>query len=287
MSDVLRIIRSFRFSKLNREMEGYSVMKPLDVSFSQREVGNYCRATGDNIEKYDLEKMELPPFYFSRFVYNEMKEILMDSRLRVNFFKMVHAWQSVEFLNVSQQAGMDRAEYRIQNIKDTPTGEAFEIETTCYTVDIPVMKSITGFIVRNGSGKRNVARYDGGGGHKTGIFSEIPFETYVGQEMDYANISGDRNLIHTNTLAAKLAGFKGKILHGLCSMTVVSNSLIREILKDNWKSMNSLNCRFSGPVYPGEDLTILYSGPKKKKYEFIVKNSRGREVLRNGEFQVK
>ncbi len=284
MQDIFKILRSAVFSKLNREMEGVSVEVPLHVTSEKEEIGRYCRATLDSAEKYMTEKNEVPPFYFSRFIFNEMKKILMDRRLKVNFFKMVHAWQEIEFADMKKISSVDSVRFNVKNIRDCRSGESFEIETVCLSGKSEVLKSVSGFIVRTGrkssSSMTGIEKdvYEGD-------FKEAEIQTYPGQERDYAEISEDRNLIHTNSFAAKLAGFRGTILHGLCTMTCVSNCLVSMLLKDDWRKMKSVGCRFSSPVYAGEQLSLFYGKVKGNAYEFHVKNRKGKTVLKNGEFR--
>ena len=89
----------------------------------------------------------------------------------------------------------------------------------------------------------------------------------------YAAVSGDDNPIHLDEALAKSVGFKGVILHGLCTLALVAKQLPRPL--------HRLEVRFAKPVYPGEVLrTSLWSSDGGLSFE--TTNPAGEVVLANG-----
>lgn len=68
-------------------------------------------------------------------------------------------------------------------------------------------------------------------------------------------LNGDHNPLHSHPATAKAAGFKQPILHGLCTFGMVAHAVARQ-RQQAGQRLQSVNMRFSGPVYPGETLEV-------------------------------
>ncbi len=68
-------------------------------------------------------------------------------------------------------------------------------------------------------------------------------------------LNGDYNPLHSDPQTARAAGFHRPILHGLCTFGMVSHAVSRRLLAAGG-ALRSLSLRFSGPVYPGETLSL-------------------------------
>jgi acyl dehydratase len=67
-------------------------------------------------------------------------------------------------------------------------------------------------------------------------------------------LSGDRNPLHSDPEVARQAGFQRPILHGYCTYGIAGWSIMKTYLDCHPNRLASLDCRFSGPVFPGETL---------------------------------
>ena len=65
-------------------------------------------------------------------------------------------------------------------------------------------------------------------------------------------LSGDWNPLHSDPAAARAAGFERPILHGLASFGWAAYALERL----SGRRLASIGCRFSGPVVPGDTLSL-------------------------------
>ena len=63
---------------------------------------------------------------------------------------------------------------------------------------------------------------------------------------------GDHNPLHIDPKAAKRAGFDQPILHGLCTYGIAN----RGLYETTEHQFNTVEARFSAPVYPGETLRL-------------------------------
>ncbi|MCY1525353.1 MaoC like domain protein [compost metagenome] len=69
-------------------------------------------------------------------------------------------------------------------------------------------------------------------------------------------LNGDYNPLHSDPEVARAAGFPRPILHGMCTFGMVAHAVSRQLLSVAGGSLRSLSLRFSGPVFPGETLTV-------------------------------
>ncbi|MDQ1081363.1 MaoC/PaaZ C-terminal domain-containing protein [Pseudoroseomonas cervicalis] len=70
----------------------------------------------------------------------------------------------------------------------------------------------------------------------------------------YYRLNGDDNPLHTEPEVAARAGFPRPILHGLCTLGVVTHALLRELCGYDPARLRVLSLRFSAPVFPGETI---------------------------------
>jgi acyl dehydratase len=105
------------------------------------------------------------------------------------------------------------------------------------------------------------------------------------QLAEYADASGDHNPIHTEDEAAEEAGLPGVIAHGMLTAATMG-LLFSAYLEHGY--VKELQTRFSGMVYPGDELTIggRVSGREDSEdgcmYTFEVYASNGQSTVTSG-----
>ncbi len=65
-------------------------------------------------------------------------------------------------------------------------------------------------------------------------------------------LSGDPNPLHVDPGFARAAGFPRPVLHGLATMGLIGHAAVRVALAGAPERLRSMDCRFTAPVYPGE-----------------------------------
>ena len=108
---------------------------------------------------------------------------------------------------------------------------------------------------------------------------EIAQDTLETQAVLY-RLSGDRNPLHVDPIAASFAGFPRPILHGLCTFGFVGRAVLRGACGNRVDRIRELGVRFSAPVYPGETITTQGWDMGDGMHRLRV-HCKGREVLSN------
>jgi acyl dehydratase len=67
-------------------------------------------------------------------------------------------------------------------------------------------------------------------------------------------LNGDDNPLHSDPAVAGKAGFPRPILHGLCTLGVVTHALLQGLCGYDPARLRALSLRFSAPVFPGETI---------------------------------
>jgi acyl dehydratase len=106
------------------------------------------------------------------------------------------------------------------------------------------------------------------------------------QTFRYAAASGDHTPIHLSDHTARSVGLPGIIVHGLCTLAMVSAGTIERLAGGDPARLSRLAGRFSDIVFPGERLmTAVWPSPgsaAEGTYVFQTSGPGGRIVLANG-----
>jgi acyl dehydratase len=83
----------------------------------------------------------------------------------------------------------------------------------------------------------------------------LTYRTRPDQALLY-RLNGDRNPLHSDPAFARAAGFDRPIIHGLCTFGFTGRALLRVLCDDEPGRFESMDARFSRPVFPGDALTV-------------------------------
>ena len=96
-------------------------------------------------------------------------------------------------------------------------------------------------------------------------------------------LSGDYNPLHSDPAVATQAGFSRPILHGLCTYGVASRALLSSLCQADPRRIQSIDARFSSPVFPGETIVTEIWNEESGAASFRAKVAeRDVVVLNNG-----
>jgi acyl dehydratase len=109
------------------------------------------------------------------------------------------------------------------------------------------------------------------------------------QTFRYRDASGDQMPIHVDNEFAKRVGLPGIIAHGLCTLAMTSQAVIKTVADGDPARLKRLAVRFSKNVFPGNDVvtTVYAAGEEngRKVYAFEA-HSNGDLVIANGRAEI-
>jgi acyl dehydratase len=105
------------------------------------------------------------------------------------------------------------------------------------------------------------------------------------QTFRYREASGDEMPIHLDDAFAKSVGLPGIIAHGLCTMAMCSQAVVKTVCDGDPARLKRLAVRFAANVFPGNDVVVdIYDagdGDAGHAYAFEA-TSAGAVVVKNG-----
>ena len=284
---IFRILANARSTSLNHELLGNSVTgAPFQV---RREDGvAYAAATNDQHAAYSAPDGVAPPLFAVKILAGPIARLLLHRDLGMNLLRMLHGEQAFTFLKPLRYGRNVIPTATITGFREVGTGEILDMSLDIRTEDNE--KLLTGsssFFLTKGGGEKGK-----GAGKKAapdgapfpadapGHFSRA-FETDKGQPTRYAAASGDRNPIHTNNTAARLAGLPRPIMHGLCMMALAGREVLAMQDADP-TSLRELSLRFARPAFPGSRYVILGANAADRGVDFVVLDEKDRPILSRG-----
>jgi acyl dehydratase len=122
------------------------------------------------------------------------------------------------------------------------------------------------------------------------LVGELSVHVDDDQTFRYRDASGDMMPIHVDDGFAKSVGLPGIIAHGLCTMAMNSQAIVKTVCDGDPSRLKRLAVRFAKNVFPGHDVvtTIFDAGTTaegRKAYAFEAV-SQGNVVIANGRAEV-
>jgi hypothetical protein len=152
----------------------------------------------------------LPPTYPHVLAFPLALSLMSRSDFPLPFVGLVHLANTIEVLRPLAASETFDIAVRAENLRSVERGRAVDLVATATVDGSPVWRGRSVYLHRSSSSGRS---------HSA---AEPPTPTAVwrvGPDVAraYAEASGDRNPIHTSTLAARLFGFPRRIAHGMWS----------------------------------------------------------------------
>lgn len=129
-----------------------------------------------------------------------------------------------------------------RTVRDADSGEDY-----CTLITSILARGDGGF----GGERRSVTKTDVIPSRNPDYVCDLP--TLPQQALLY-RLSGDFNPLHASPAIAQAAGFKAPILHGLCTLGVLTHALLKTCCDYDPTRFKHMRLRFSSPVYPGETI---------------------------------
>lgn len=184
---------------------------------------------------------------------------LADPATGVDAVRLVHGEQSIVWHAPLPVQGEIIGRTRVTGLVDKGQGRGSLLYTTKTVTD-----ALTGTLLAT-TESTTFLRGDGGFGGPSGpvkpaaappagipdIVVDLPTRP---EQALYYRLNGDDNPLHADPAVAAKAGFPRPILHGLCTLGVVTHALLRGVCGYDPARLHALSLRFSAPVFPGETI---------------------------------
>ena len=265
---------------------------PLVVRYGHAE--SYAKATNDENPRYyrdRTDQTETPPLLAVRYHIDLVKKVLSDPAVEVDMMRLVHGEQEMIFHQPLRPRDVIAPKAAIYAVEHKDAGSLL-------TIRFRLMRE--GELANEAFARYFVRRADAGGKKrkKESPVLEIdkpdfeePMEVRADQSRDYAEASLDNNPIHIDEGIAKAAGFKGVILHGLCTLAFASQAVVNQVAGQDPTRLASIKARFSKPVLMGERLVtrgkVIGSDNEMIQVAFEVVNQDNVPVVTMGLAKVK
>jgi acyl dehydratase len=183
---------------------------------------------------------------------------MSDPRSGVDPEAVLHASQSFAILGDLPRSGLVESRSRVTDVFDKGAGAAALVlaETDLHDESgrlFARLERVT--FVRNGGGfgGRPAPAHIRAGAPDTAPDHVVDLATAPAQALLY-RLNGDLNPLHSDPVVAARAGFAAPILHGLCTMGVVTHAVLAARARYRSAALRSLRLRFCAPVFPGETI---------------------------------
>jgi acyl dehydratase len=200
---------------------------------------------------------------------------------------LVHAEQSLTVLGPLPTSGRGTATARLDGIYDKRSGALARISIDVVDPDTGanLWTSRLGYFVRGagGFGGDSVATEPWSASDRPADRT-VRASTWPGQALLY-RLTGDRNPLHSEPEYARRARFDRPILHGLATYGVVARTLLAHLAGGDQARFQSMDARFSKPVYPGDELSIEV-WDDSDAHLFRVSGPDGNVLLDRGRLQL-
>jgi acyl dehydratase len=248
----------------------------------------YAAATNDDNPAYESGKFA-PPVFGVVPTWDAMGEVVGNVIPPESLMMIVHGEQDMHFIKplIPGTTLTTTAEGFSARVGSSGTRLTVKVTSTDEGGDTVLEQYVTTFIRGLSDGESvgpdkpdhafaadSPARANQVGQHTTHVDDD---QTYR-----YRDASGDMMPIHVDDGFAKSVGLPGIIAHGLCTMAMTSQAVIKTVADGDPSRLKRLAVRFSKNVFPGDDVTTTIYEVAPGRYAFETHSSRGDLVISNG-----
>ncbi|CAN5668860.1 MaoC/PaaZ C-terminal domain-containing protein [soil metagenome] len=250
-------------------------------------IAAYARATNDLNERYLAGSRSVAsPVWPVVPAFGSFMAVAKDPELRADLRRLLHAAEEHVLVRPLRAGDVVTVDSMLESIEERGTGQAFTIKSTERDPGGSVVAEVRGTMLIRGSGGASSTQERPRG--------DVLFEGETTVDPDqmqrYAEASGDRNPIHLDRRAARLAGLRSPILHGMCTMAMATKAAVDGPAAGDPARIGRVAVSFSRPVLPGQTLTTrlweLSSSGGTTTYGFETVDGAGHAVITDGEVDV-
>lgn len=272
--------------------------EPADYKVTAEAIAAYVRAYNEDNPRYlDAARpggVVADPMFGMIYTWDAGLKPMFDSDVSINLMRLVRGGIDIQPKAVVRPGDVITTRARLAGVEEKSSGELITIETRSVNQRGEQVATIL-----NHHFIRGEKRADGVKAEE----SKAPPPPLPGpelwraemtvrqdQSLEYGPASFDTNPIHMDENVAKMAGFKGIILQGSCTMAFATKHVVDRMLGGDATGLRRIGVRFSKPVFLGDRLTTtawqVETGAGRTVVAFEMKNQDGVPVLSSGVAEV-
>lgn len=274
---------------VNRELLG-KTYDPQVYPITAEETRKYAYGYNEDLPLFMEESRAggiiSPPMFGVKYAGASIVAVFFDPAFNVNFARLVHGEQTMDFLGTVRPGDTISTVGRIAAIEEKSTGETFTVETVSTNQDgASVLRTLATFFIRGEKSGASRKKPPEPQPERTCLF-EQDMAVRENQTYIYADGSGDNNPIHVDPEFATKVGLPGIILQGLCTMAFCFKAVQDNVCDRDPRRIKHLRVRFAKPVLPLDTVTTRAWVEEKADglttLGFETANQRGDLVIKNG-----
>ncbi|MBI3070876.1 MAG: MaoC family dehydratase N-terminal domain-containing protein [Deltaproteobacteria bacterium] len=285
---------------LNRAKIG-TEYDPATYTVTAEAIAKFVKAYNENNPRYlDAARpggIVADPMFGMVYTWDAALKPMFDGDLSINLMRLVRGGIEIQPKAAVRPGDVVTTRAKFAGVEEKSSGELMTVETRSVN-----QRGEEVSVILNHHFIRGDKKADGGAGGKAEAGKAEEWKApgpelwratmTVGQNqsVEYADASFDTNPIHTDDNVARMAGFKGIILQGSCTMAFAATHVVDRMLDGDAAGLRRIGVRFAKPVFLGETLTTtawqVEKGPGKTVIAFEMKNQDGVVVLSQGVAEV-
>jgi acyl dehydratase len=257
-------------------------------------IAAYARATNDANEHYLAGAAAVAgPVWPVVPAFPSFMAVAQDPELGVDLRRLLHASEEHVLRRPLRPGDVVTVHTVLESVADHPAGQTFTIAAFERGPSGDMVAEVRGTMLIRGAGR-------GGAGQPPAaplqpapgavVFEEAT--TVDADQMErYAAASGDRNPIHLDTAAARRAGLRRPILHGMCTMAMATKAAVNGLAGGDPSRIARVAMSFTRPVVAGQTVTtrVRQLGERDDVVAFTLEtiDDAGAPVIADAEVDVR
>lgn len=248
-------------------------------------IANFATATDDEHPAWYGPGAVVPPLLHARLMRDLLFAVMQDPDLEPDMLQLLHVSHDVHYRQHIRPWDVVTLRGVLDQVEQKKSGLLVGAALTAFVAGEPAVEATTRYFVRGqhiapvGTGRASrVATTPWPAGSPT-FQRDIPIP--ADQSKRYAAASLDENPLHLNNETAKAAGFRGVVLHGLCTMALAGAALLKVVAFGDGRALRRLSVRWTKPVY-NDTILRLRAWRGDDAWRFDVLDAEGEAVIRDG-----
>lgn len=241
-------------------------------------IADYSAAIGDPRSCWVGPAAVAPPMFHARVMRDLLFAVMQDPELGLDFRLLLHAAHDARFLRPLRPGQVATARGELVAVEERPHGVRLHTRMVALCAGEVAVQADSAFFVRRAAppSPRPTASPPA---PRPAPDRVLPLAIPPDQSLRYARASGDDNPLHTDPAWARAAGMPDVIVHGLCTMALAGNVVVRALAEtpvdDDPRRLTRLAVRWARPVANGQALQVrIWRGPRGGRFEVVDADER-------------